>query len=134
MTLVDTNVLIDVLSNDPVWQPWSIAMLARRSALGALAITDVTYSELSPPFASTQSLDAAIAVLGVVFQRVPKQALYIAGRAFERYRRRGGVRPNVLADFFIGAHAQVLGCPVLTRDVRRYRTYFPGVELITPDN
>lgn len=134
MTLVDTNVLVDVLSNDPVWQPWSTAMLARRSALGALAITDVTYAELSPPFANTQSLDAAIAVLGVVFQRVPKQALYIAGRTFQRYRRRGGVRPNVLADFFIGAHAQVLGCPVLTRDVRRYRTYFPGVELITPEN
>jgi predicted nucleic acid-binding protein len=133
VTLVDTNVLIDVLANDRIWRAWSIAMLARQSGLGALVITDVTYSELSPPFASAQSLDAAIAVLGVVLQRIPRLALFIAGRTFERYQRRGGVRPNVLADFFIGAHAQVLGCPVLTRDVRRYRTYFPDVELITPD-
>lgn len=133
MTLVDTNVLIDVLANDPVWRTWSTTALAQRSNLGALIISDITYSELSPQFKSVRSLDAAIAVLGVVLQRIPRQALLIAGHTFGRYRRLGGVRLNVLADFFIGAHAQVLGWPVLTRDVRRYRTYFPAVELISPD-
>lgn len=133
MTLVDTNVLIDVLSNDPVWRRWSIATLEQRSGLGALIITDVIYSELSPQFASDQSLDVAIADLGVVLQRVPRQALFLAGRTFERYRRRGGLRPNVLADFFVGAHAEAEHLPILTRDVRRYRTYFPDVELIAPD-
>lgn len=133
MTLVDTNVLIDVLANDPVWRSWSIRALAQQSNLGALIINDVTYAELSPQFQTVRSLDTAIAVLGVVLQRIPKHALLIAGHTFGRYRRLGGLRLNVLADFFIGAHAQALGCPVLTRDVRRYRTYFPAVELIGPD-
>lgn len=133
MTLVDTNVLIDILSNDPVWRRWSVAMLEQWSRQGPLLITDVIYSELSPQFASDHSLDVAIADLGVVLQRIPKRALFLAGRTFERYRRRGGIRPNVLADFFIGAHAEVARLPILTRDVRRYRMYFPDVELIAPD-
>ena len=132
MTLVDTNVLIDILSDDPVWREWSVGMLAQRSRLGALVITDITYSELSPEFASAHSVDTATASLGVVLQRIPRQALYIAGRVFRRYRRLGGTRPNVLADFFVGAHAQVRGYAVLTRDVRRFRTYFPDVTLIAP--
>jgi predicted nucleic acid-binding protein len=133
VTLVDTNVLIDVLSNDPVWRPWSVAMLAQQSGLGSLIITDVIYSELSPRFASEGALNAALADLGVVLQRIPRHALFLAGRTFERYRRRGGLRPNVLADFFIGAHAEVARLPVLTRDARRYRTYFPDVELLAPE-
>jgi len=133
VTLVDTNVLIDVLSDDPAWREWSVAILARRSGLGALFISDITYSELSPLFASAHSLDTATAGLGIVLQRIPRQALYVAGQVFKQYRRLGGIRPNVLADFFIGAHARVLGWPVLTRDVRRYRTYFPDVALITPE-
>lgn len=133
MTLVDTNVLIDVLTSDPSWRRWSVAMLEQRSNLGALIITDIIYSELSSQFASDQSLDVAIADLGLVLEQIPKRALFLAGRTFERYRRRGGVRPNVLADFFIGAHAEVERLPILTRDVRRYRTYFPDVKLIAPE-
>lgn len=133
MTLVDTNVLIDVLSNDLLWRPWSVDMLAQRFDLGALIVTDATYAELSPQFASSRSLDAAMIELNVVLERIPREALFIAGGTFARYRSQGGVRTNVLADFFIGAHAQVIGCPVLTRDVRRYRRYFPGVALIAPD-
>lgn len=133
MTLVDTNVLIDVLSNDPLWRPWSVDMLAQRFDLGGLIVTDATYAELSPQFASSRSLDAAMIELNVVLERIPREALFIAGGTFARYRSHSGVRTNVLADFFIGAHAQVLGCPVLTRDVRRYRRYFPGVALIAPD-
>jgi predicted nucleic acid-binding protein len=134
VTLVDTNVLIDILANDAHWRRWSIAMLEEHSSRGALIISDVTYAELAPQFRSAQALEAALSELGVVLQRISRQALYVAGRSFEQYRRRGGIRPNVLADFFIGAHALVLGCPVLTRDVRRYRSYFPDVELIAPEN
>lgn len=134
MTLVDTNVLIDILANDARWRLWSIAMLEEHSSRGALIISDVTYAELAPQFGSAQALEAALSELGVVLQRIPRQALYAAGRSFEQYRRLGGIRLNVLADFFIGAHALVVGCPVLTRDVRRYRTYFPDVELIAPVN
>lgn len=133
MTLVDTNVLIDVLANDPHWRSWSVDMLSKRFDLGALVVTDVTYSELSPRFASSHTLDAAMIELNVELQRIPREALFIAGGTFARYRSRGGVRSNVLADFFIGAHAQVLGCPLLTRDIRRYRRYFPDVALIAPD-
>lgn len=133
MTLVDTNVLIDVLANDPQWAKWSVEMLAQRFDLGALIVSDVTYSELSPQFVNSRSLDVAMIELNVVLQRIPREALFIAGSTFARYRSHGGVRTNVLADFFIGAHAQVVGCPVLTRDVRRYRRYFPGVALIAPD-
>lgn len=132
MTLVDTNVLIDVLADDPQWRSWSVDMLARRYDLGALIVTDVTYAELSPQFANSRSLDAAMVQLNVVLQRIPREALFIAGGTFARYRSQGGVRSNVLADFFIGAHARVLACPVLTRDIRRYRRYFPDVVLIAP--
>lgn len=133
MTLVDTNVLIDVLSNDPHWRSWSIDMLTRRFDLGALIVTDVTYSELAPRFGSSRSLDGTMIELNVELQRIPREALFIAGGTFARYRSHGGVRSTVVADFFIGAHAQVLGCPLLTRDIRRYRRYFPGVALIAPD-
>jgi hypothetical protein len=133
VTLVDTNVLIDVLSNDPHWQSWSIDMLTRRFDLGALIVTDVTYSELAPRFGSSRSLDGTMIELNVELQRIPREALFIAGGTFARYRSHGGVRSTVVADFFIGAHAQVLGCPLLTRDIRRYRRYFPGVALIAPD-
>jgi predicted nucleic acid-binding protein len=132
-TLVDTNVLVDVLTNDREWRAWSIGMLDQQAGLGSLTITDVTYSELAPQFSSSRLLDSAIAALGVVLARIPTEALFIAGHCFTRYRSRGGIRPNVLADFFIGAHAQVLGCAVLTRDVRRYRSYFPEVGLIAPE-
>jgi predicted nucleic acid-binding protein len=132
-TLVDTNVLIDVLANDPDWRPWSVAMLDQQARLASLIITDITYAELAPQFATARLLDGVIAILGVVLQRIPAEALFLAGRTFQRYRSRGGLRSNVLADFFIGAHAQILGCPLLTRDVRRYRTYFPDVGLISPE-
>jgi predicted nucleic acid-binding protein len=132
VTLVDTNVLIDILSNDPNWRAWSQARLEERSSEGPLVINDVVYAEMAARFATHEQLDAEIAELDVVLQRMPKPALFLAGRAFERYRRFGGSRTGVLPDFFIGAHAQVVQWPLLTRDVDRYRTYFPDVELITP--
>jgi predicted nucleic acid-binding protein len=130
--LVDTNVLVDILTGQPIWRAWSVEMMDRQSAAGALLITDVVYAELSPLFATAELLDAAIADLDVSLKRIPPLALFMAGRAFEQYRRKGGPRSTLLADFFIGAHALVEGLPILTRDTRRYRTYFPDVELIAP--
>ncbi len=132
MTLVDTNVLLDVLSNDPRWSEWSLRHLARRAALGPLIVNEIVYAEMSARMESESQVKQALGNLDVGFDRVPRRALFLAGQSYSRYRSSGGIRSGVLPDFFIGAHAQVLGCPVLTRDVRRYRTYFPDVELITP--
>jgi predicted nucleic acid-binding protein len=134
VTLVDTNVLIDILSDDPNWRPWSRDRLKERSALGPLLINEVVYSELSLGFTAEEQLDNEIWELNVVLQRSPKSALFLAGKAFERYRRAGGIRTGVLPDFFIGAHAQVAQWPLLTRDVRHYRAYFPNVALIAPND
>jgi len=133
VTLVDTNVLVDILTGQPNWRAWSVNMMDRQSAAGALLITDIVYAELSPLFATAEQLDSTIADLDVSLKRIPPLALFMAGRAFEQYRRKGGPRSTLLADFFIGAHALVEGLPILTRDTRRYRTYFPDVPLIAPN-
>jgi predicted nucleic acid-binding protein len=133
MTLVDTNVLLDVLSNDPRWSEWSLRHLARRAALGPVIVNEIVYAEMSARMESQSQVERALADLDASFDRVPTRALFLAGKSYSRYRASGGVRSGVLPDFFIGAHAQVLGCSLLTRDVRRYRTYFPDVELIAPD-
>jgi predicted nucleic acid-binding protein len=132
VTLVDTNVLLDVLSDDPNWRAWSVSRLEQRSGQGPLLINDVIYAELSSRFSTEELLDRKVSQLNVSLQRMPKHALFLAGYTYERYRRAGGTRSGVLSDFFIGAHAQVAQWPLLTRDVRRYRTYFPDVELIAP--
>ena len=133
MTLVDSNVAIDVLTKDPVWLHWSVEALARRVAFGAVCINEVIYAELSIRMASEATLTEALEGLKIELTRTPRQALFVAGKIFQRYRAASGVRTGVLPDFFIGAHAQVAKWPILTRDVRRFRTYFPDVELITPD-
>lgn len=133
MLLVDTNVLIDVLEDDPAWAGWSIAQLRAQSQVHALAINPVIYAELSLAFETVRALDAAVAELDLTLTEIPRPALFLAGRAFVRYRREGGTRQAVLSDFFIGAHAAVQGWPLLTRDVRRYRNYFPTVRLVAPE-
>jgi predicted nucleic acid-binding protein len=133
MTLVDTNVLLDVLSDDPRWSAWSVRQLAERSALGPVIINDAIYAELSARMDNQAQLEQALGDLDVSFDRAPMRALFLAGQSYRRYRSFGGIRTGVLPDLFIGAHAHIVGCPILTRDVRRYRTYFPGVELITPE-
>jgi hypothetical protein len=130
--LVDTNVLIDVLQDDPEWADWSIGQLRAQSQVHALAINPVIYAELSLSFTSLAALDKAIDGLGLQFIELSRPALFLAGKAFLRYRRAGGTRGNVLADFFVGAQAAVLGCGLITRDTRRYRNYFPTVSLVTP--
>jgi predicted nucleic acid-binding protein len=130
--LVDTNVLLDVLEDDPAWAEWSLRQLRAQSQAHDLVINSVIYAELSLAFDSVQALDAAIEIMNLRVHELPRPALFLAGRAFLRYRREGGNKSNVLPDFFIGAHAAVQGWLVLTRDARRYRSYFPTVSLITP--
>lgn len=132
MLLVDTNVLVDVLEDDPEWADWSIQQLRAQSKVHPLAINPIIYAELSLTFSTVEALDETIDKLGLTVKELPRPALFLAGKAFLRYKRQGGSKSNVLPDFFIGAHAAVLGCPVLTRDAQRYRTYFPSVSLITP--
>jgi predicted nucleic acid-binding protein len=132
VTLVDTNIVIDILSSDPNWRGWSEARLVERSVQGPLVINEIVYAELAARFATQEQLDKEISGLDLTLERMPKSALFSAGRAFERYRRSGGTRAGVLPDFFIGAHAEITQWPLLTRDTGRYLTYFPNVELITP--
>ena len=130
--LVDTNVLVDVLENDPEWADWSIAQLRAQSRVHRLFINPIIYSELSLTFSTVEALDAAIEGMALRILEIPQPALFLAGKAFVQYRRNGGVKTNVLGDFFIGAHGAVSGMPVLTRDTRRYRNYFPSLSLIHP--
>ena len=131
--LVDTNVLIDVLENDPDWADWSVRQLQAQSQIHRLVINPIIYSELSLAFSSLEALDGVLDDMELHMLEIPRPALFLAGKAFVQYRRNGGVKNNVLGDFFIGAHAAVSGLPVLTRDVRRYRNYFPGVRLVAPE-
>ncbi|MHB8253780.1 MAG: type II toxin-antitoxin system VapC family toxin [Acidiferrobacter sp.] len=132
MLLVDTNVLVDALNDDPEWAEWSIGQLRAQSKIHRLAINPIIYSELSLTFLTVEALDQTIEDLRLALLEVPRAALFLAGKAFGRYRRQGGQKSNVLADFFIGAHAAVSQYPVLTRDPRPYTTYFPNVTIITP--
>lgn len=132
MILVDTNVLIDVLEDDPVWADWSIEQMRAQSRIHNLVINPVIYAELSQTFSTFEALDEVVEEMGLLMQEVPRPALFLAGKAFVRYQKVGGGKNNVLADFFIGAHAAVKRLPLLTRDAKRYRSYFPSVQLVVP--
>lgn len=133
MTLVDTNVLLDLVTDDPVWADWSIAQLEAASLRGRLLINDVVYAELAVRYERIEALEAFCSEAGLDSIAMPRTALFLAGKVFAQYRKSGGTRSGVLPDFFIGAHAAVEKLPLLTRDLGRYRTYFPTVELISPD-
>lgn len=132
MILIDTNVLLDVLQNDRTWGAWSLQALESSGAHDALAINSVIYTELSIAFARIEELEQVLVDGGLTVEPIPREALFLAGKVFLSYRRRQGVKTNVLPDFFIGAHAAVTGSQILTRDVERYRTYFPTVSLVAP--
>jgi predicted nucleic acid-binding protein len=131
--LVDTNVLIDVLNNEPQWADWSIHQLRVQSKIHVLSINPIIYAELSCTFKKVEDLDEVLQVMELKFNQIPKPALFLAGKAFQSYRQQGGVKNSILADFFIGAHAAVSRLPVLTRDTQRYQTYFPTVKLVSPN-
>jgi predicted nucleic acid-binding protein len=132
VTLVDTNVLLDLVTDDPIWADWSIAELEAASLRGPLLINDVIYAELAVRYGRIEDLDAFVQKAGLEIAALPRAALFLAGKVFAQHRKSGGLRTGVLPDFFVGAHAAVGEWPVLTRDVGRYRTYFPSLTLITP--
>ena len=133
MLLVDTNVLVDVLENDPKWADWSISQLRAQAKIHQLAINSIIYAELSLTFSTVELLDRSIDDLRLSLIELPRPALFLAGKAFARYRGRGGTKSNVLSDFFIGAHAAVSRYPLLTRDTQRYTAYFSEINLISPN-
>lgn len=131
MIVADSNVLLDVIDGSGRWYAWSVERLDEASPAG-IVIFPVVYAEIAPAFTVVAELDAFLSDAGIVVVAPERDALFRAGRAHARYRDRGGERERVLPDFLIGAQTDVLGWTLLTRDPRRYRTYFPDVRLITP--
>jgi predicted nucleic acid-binding protein len=132
MILVDTNVLLDLVGDDIGWAQWSSDKLQAAALEGPLLINSVIYAEVSVRYQNLGALDSFVEGVGLELAEIPRAALFLAGKAFSAYRKAGGIRTSVLPDFFIGAHAAMLEIPILTRDVRRYRAYFPTVDLISP--
>lgn len=133
MLLVDTNVILDVVENDPQWAAWSQAQLEAASLKFTLVINPVIYAELSIAYRRIEELEAMLESAQLRIDPIPREALFLAGRVFLEYRQRKGTKSGVLPDFFVGAHAAVADIPLLTRDLGRYRTYFPSLKLITPE-
>jgi predicted nucleic acid-binding protein len=131
-TLVDANILLDLVTKDPVWWAWSIDQLDQAPMRGPLWINDIIYAEVSTRFATVEALDDVIDGSGLVIHAVPRPALFLAAKMFQRTRRNGSTRTGVLPDFFTGAHAAVAGVPVLTRDPSRYRRCFPTLSVLAP--
>ncbi len=130
--LVDSNVLLDVATNDPNWGEWSARALAEIAENAPLMINPIVYAEVSVGYSTIEALDAAIPAALYRREALPWEAGFLAGKCFVRYRRRGGLRQSPLPDFYIGAHAAIGRLALLTRDAARYRSYFPGVEIIAP--
>ena len=131
-TLVDSNVILDVATEDAEWIDWSAAMLEDAGERGPLVINPLIFGEVSVRYATIEEVDEAIPAAYYTRAALPWEAAFLAAKAFERYRRAGGARRSPLPDFFIGAHAAVAGLTLLTRDPKRYRTYFPKLRIISP--
>lgn len=130
--LVDSNIILDVFTGDPNWADWSASMLEEYSNVSILYINFIIYSEISIGFNRIEDLESVIIKAGFQMLDFPKEALFLAGKAFLKYKKKRGARSSPLPDFFIGAQAAVLNIALVTRDVSRYRSYFPTVNLITP--
>ena len=130
--MVDANVILDVFTEDPAWASWSVSEIENCAAHGPLVINPVVYAEVSVRYSRKEELDLALAPGDYRRDPLPWQAAFLAGRCFVEYRRHGGMRRSPLPDFFIGAHAAVNDMRLLTRDARRYRTYFPTLRIIAP--
>jgi predicted nucleic acid-binding protein len=131
MTLVDSNVILDLVTADERWLEWSSVHLAEAADSGPVAINPVIFAECAYGYADVADLFSDLPA-GMEFLPLPYEAAFLAGKAFAGYRRLGGRRERILGDFYVGAHAQVTGLTLLTRDAARYRTYFPKVKLIAP--
>jgi hypothetical protein len=131
--LVDSNVLLDVLTPDPIWESWSGAALLVLAETAVLVVNPIVYAELGAGFNRIEELNAAVPPSAFRREDLPWEAAFLAGKAFLDYRRRGGARRSPLPDFYIGAHAAVRGYHLLTRDPARYRSYFPTLTVIAPE-
>ena len=131
-TLVDSNVILDVLTDDAGWGDWSAAMLAEAARSGPLAINPIICAEVSVGFERIEDLDEALPESYYRRLPLPFEVAFLTGQCFLKYRKRGGTRPTPMPDFYIGAHAAVAGYRILTRDAARYRTYFPRLDVIAP--
>ncbi len=131
-TLVDSNVILDIVTEDPEWLEWSASALARQANEGRLVVNPIVYAEVAARFERIEDLEAALPADYYDRRALPWEAAFLAGRSFVQYRRRGGQRRSPLPDFYIGAHAVVAGLTLLTRDARRYRTSFPKLRIIAP--
>ena len=130
--LVDSNIVLDVFLDDPKWADWSESKLDEYDQLGILYINSSIYSKISIGFKRIEDLESAIAKAGFQMLEIPKEALFLAGKAYLKYKKRKGTKRTPLPDFFIGAQAAVQNLDLITRDVSRYQSYFPTVKLITP--
>lgn len=132
--LIDSNILIDVLDDDPRWARWSEARLADFAEAGRAVINPIVYAEVAAGFATLEHLEAAIGGFMLIREALPWEAAFLASRAYLQYRQRGGARRSPMPDFYIGAHAALAGHALLTRDPLRYREYFPRLDVIAPDS
>jgi predicted nucleic acid-binding protein len=132
MILVDSCVIIDLIEDDPRWADWSQQQLDSAALRDSLAINAVIYAEISVGFDGIEPVDAMLKTTQITVEPIPREALFLAGKAFRRYKTLGGTRTGTLPDFFIGAHAAVRDIPLLTRDLGRYGAYFPTLRLISP--
>jgi predicted nucleic acid-binding protein len=131
-TLVDSNVILDLATEDPEWLDWSAAQLERAADRGRLVINPIVFAEVSAGYDSVEALEEALPPRYFERRPLPWAAAFLAGQCFRRYRRRGGERRSPMPDFYIGAHAAIEGLTLLTRDARRYRTYFPKLRVVAP--
>lgn len=131
-TLVDSNVILDVLTEDDEWWDWSSSALAEAAGTGSLAINPLIYSEVSARFDRIEDLDDALPERYYRRLPLPWEAAFLAGQCFVKYRRKGGARRSPMPDFYIGAHAAIAGLTLLTRDATRYRAYFPSLPIVAP--
>jgi predicted nucleic acid-binding protein len=131
-TLVDSNILMDIFTEDPRWYEWSSQALAAARDAGILVINPIIYAEVSVRFSGIEELDDAIPAAEFLREELPYPAGFVTGKAYLKYRARGGAKRSPIADFYIGAHAAVCRYQLLTRDAARYRTYFPRLALVTP--
>lgn len=129
---IDSCILLDLFTDDPNWGSWSENILDQYSQTNTLYINSVVYTEVSIGFNKIEELEKAIEVLGIKVLEIPREALFLTGKAFLKYRKNKGTKNSPLPDFFIGAHATVSSLDLITKDIRKFRTYFPQVKLIHP--
>ncbi|WP_456377332.1 type II toxin-antitoxin system VapC family toxin [Thiolapillus sp.] len=130
---IDSCVLLDLFTDDPVWADWSENVLENYAQTNSLYINSIVYTEISIGFESIEILESVVDELGLKVLEIPREALFLAGKTFLRYRKNQGTKNSTLPDFFIGAHASIASFALITRDVRKYQTYFPQLKLIHPD-